>query len=107
MSSRSAEGRTCEICRRRLLAGETFSFFDDPVHRKHRRPVCALCQRPARERGWTRTIELPPPIALPPAPQADAVTSQPRDEPEVAPEPPDRREPDPQHSPQDVRSAQE
>jgi hypothetical protein len=107
MSRRTAEGRTCEICRRRLLAGETFSFFDDPVHRKHRRPVCALCQRPARERGWTRTIELPPPIVLPPAPEAGAVPSQPADEAEVAPEPPDRLEPDPQPSPQNPRSAQE
>ncbi len=100
MSSRSAEGRTCEICRRRLLAGETFSFFDDPVHRKHRRPVCALCQRPARERGWTRTVELPPPIVLPPAPASDVATSQPRDETEVASEPPDRRGPDPKTSPE-------
>ena len=107
MSSRSAEGRMCEICRRRLLAGETFSFFDDPVHRKHRRPVCALCQRPARERGWTRTIELPPPIALPPTPEADAVTSRPRDETGAATEPPDRHEPDPRPSAQDSRSAQE
>ena len=100
MSSRSAEGRTCEICRRRLLAGETFSFFDDPVHRKHRRPVCALCQRPARERGWTRTVELPPPIDLPPAPESHVATSQPRDETEVASEPPDRRGPDPKTSPE-------
>jgi hypothetical protein len=88
------------------LAGETFSFFDDPVHRKHRRPVCALCQRPARERGWTRTVELPPPIALPPAPEADPVTSQPRDETEVA-SAPDRHEPDPQPSPPNARPAQE
>ena len=49
--ARSAEGRTCEICGRRLLAGETFAFFDDPVRRKHRRPVCALCQRRARDTG--------------------------------------------------------
>ena len=66
MSGR-AEGRTCEICRRRLLAGETFDFLDHPAHRKHRRPVCALCQRQARQRGWTRTVELPPPAVMPPA----------------------------------------
>lgn len=61
-----AEGRTCEICRRRLLAGETFDFLDHPAQRKHRRPVCALCQRQARQRGWTRTVELPPPVVIPP-----------------------------------------
>ncbi len=57
----SAEGRTCEVCRRRLLAGEQFDFLDDPSRRKYRRPVCALCYRPALDRGWTRTPELPPP----------------------------------------------
>ncbi len=67
MTDRSSEGRTCEICRRRLLAGETFDFLDHPAHRKHRRPVCALCQRQARQRGWTRTVELPPPVVIPPA----------------------------------------
>ncbi len=66
MTGRNSEGRTCEICRRRLLAGETFDFLDHPAHRKHRRPVCALCERQARQRGWTRTIELPP-IVIPPA----------------------------------------
>ncbi len=76
MTSRTAEGRMCEICRRRLLAGETFSFFDDPVHRKHRRPVCALCQRQARERGWTRTVELPPPVVLPSVPETEAFPEQ-------------------------------
>ena len=65
MSGRNAEGRTCEICRRTLLAGETFAFFDDLVRRKHRRPVCVLCQRDVKIRGWTRTVELPPPIVFP------------------------------------------
>lgn len=72
MTGRSAEGRTCEICRRRLLAGETFEFLDDPTRRKHRRPVCALCQRQARERGWTRTVEIPPAIELPIPPLPDS-----------------------------------
>ncbi len=61
MNRRDAEGRTCEICRRRMLAGESFEFFDDPVRRRHRRPVCALCRRTAADRGWTPTIELPAP----------------------------------------------
>ena len=61
MSRLRAEGRTCEICGRRMLAGEHFAFLDDPGRRKHRRPVCALCQRDALARGWTRTIDLPPP----------------------------------------------
>jgi hypothetical protein len=33
--------------------------------RKHRRPVCTLCQRDIKSRGWTRTVELPPPIVFP------------------------------------------
>lgn len=62
----NAEGRTCELCRRRLLAGETFHFFDDLAHRRYRRPVCELCYRNALSQGWTRTPELPRP-ELPPA----------------------------------------
>lgn len=90
MKRRAAEGRMCEICRRRLLAGETFTFYDDPVHRKHRRPVCALCQRQARERGWTRTVELPPPIVMPPMPDEQAVWQQPDEAFTETPTPPDR-----------------
>ncbi len=71
MSSRNAEGRTCEICHRHLLAGETFDFLDHQAHGKHRRPVCALCQRQARKRGWTRTVELPPPVVMPPTREVD------------------------------------
>ena len=55
----NAEGRTCEVCGRRLLAGEPFHFFDDLSRRRYRRPVCALCHRDALSRGWTRTPELP------------------------------------------------
>ncbi len=61
MSRQRAEGRTCDLCRRRMLAGESFQFFDDPARRRHRRPICALCRRPALERGWTPTVELPSP----------------------------------------------
>lgn len=51
-----------------MLAGEHFAFLDDPGRRKHRRPVCTLCQRDALARGWTRTIDLPPPeLTLRPA----------------------------------------
>lgn len=80
MKGSRAEGRTCEICRRRLLAGETFTFMDDPHRRRHRRPVCALCERPAMERGWVRTIELPPVDLTPPgADRADDVPDGPPD----------------------------
>jgi hypothetical protein len=57
----NAEGRTCEMCRRRLLAGETFHFMDDLAHRHYRRPVCELCYRQAVAQGWTRTPEPPRP----------------------------------------------
>lgn len=67
MSRPNAEGRTCEVCRRRMLAGESFTFFDDPVRRRHRRPVCSLCHRQALDRGWTRTVTLPP-VDLPAPP---------------------------------------
>lgn len=103
MTGRNAEGRTCELCRRRLLAGETFTFLDDPTRRKHRRPVCALCQRQARERGWTRTVELPPPVVLPPRPGVEEeIASQPVRDSDEAVHPSDRREtappPSPRHS---------
>lgn len=61
MTRRTAEGTTCEVCQRHLLAGERFRFFDDPARRRYRRPVCALCNRTAIDRGWTLTVELPPP----------------------------------------------
>lgn len=61
MSRLRAEGRTCEICQRRLLAGEVFQFYDDPTRRRHRRPICALCRRQAVDRGWTPTLDLPSP----------------------------------------------
>lgn len=60
----NAEGRICEICQRHLLAGETFRYLDDPARKRHRRPVCALCQRPALSKGWTPTVELPAPDAV-------------------------------------------
>lgn len=53
MSRMSAEGATCEVCRRRLLAGEEFALFDDAQRNSF--PVCALCHQRAAQRGWTRT----------------------------------------------------
>jgi hypothetical protein len=90
MTGRNAEGRTCEICRRRLLAGETFAFLDHVAERKHRRPVCTLCQRQARERGWTRTVELPPPVVFPSLTEPDAGDPDSRTQTQVSPPSPNR-----------------
>ncbi len=60
----SAEGRMCESCRRRLLAGETYELMDHPGRRIFRRAVCALCRRRALSAGWV----VSPSVTAPPEP---------------------------------------
>lgn len=52
MIRRNAEGRTCEICRRRMLTGETYHVMDNRARRQYRRSVCTLCRRRAMTQGW-------------------------------------------------------
>lgn len=57
MIRREAEGRTCEICGRRMLAGENYHVMDNRGRRQYRRSVCALCRRRALTSGWEPTQE--------------------------------------------------
>ena len=68
MRRSSAEGRMCEICGRRMLAGETYTLMDHSQRRVYRRLVCALCRRKAQSNGWAESPQLPPrPDIVPPA----------------------------------------
>lgn len=67
MRRNSAEGRTCEICGRRMLAGETYDLMDHAGRRVYRRSVCVLCRKRAEHGGWSPSPQLPPrPDVVPP-----------------------------------------
>jgi hypothetical protein len=44
----------CTVCRRNLLAGESFRFWRARVDRPTARIVCFLCEREAAREGWFR-----------------------------------------------------
>jgi hypothetical protein len=49
----------CAVCRRNLLAGESFRFWRARVDRPTARIVCFLCEREAAEGGWFRDERRP------------------------------------------------
>lgn len=68
MIRRNAEGRTCEICGRRMLTGETYHVMDNRGRRQYRRSVCTLCRRRALNNGWEPTQDS---ASRPPDPDDD------------------------------------
>jgi hypothetical protein len=44
----------CAVCRRNLLAGESFRFWRARQDRPSGRIVCFLCEREAAREGWLR-----------------------------------------------------
>jgi hypothetical protein len=44
----------CAVCRRNLLAGESFRFWRARIDRPSARIVCFLCEREAAQEGWLR-----------------------------------------------------
>jgi hypothetical protein len=44
----------CAVCRRNLLAGESFRLWRARVDRPMGRIVCFLCEREAAQEGWFR-----------------------------------------------------
>lgn len=50
----------CEICGRRMLAGEDYHLMDHEQRRHYRRSICELCRRRALSQGWAVSPQLPP-----------------------------------------------
>ncbi len=50
----------CEICGRRMLAGEQYVLMDLNPRRVYRRSICALCRKRAQDGGWTPSPQIPP-----------------------------------------------
>ena len=44
----------CVVCRRNLLAGESFRYWRSRLDRPSGRVVCFLCERAAAREGWLR-----------------------------------------------------
>jgi hypothetical protein len=44
----------CAVCRRNLLAGESFRYWRSRQDRPSGRVVCFLCEREAAREGWLR-----------------------------------------------------
>ncbi len=66
MSRRSsAEGQMCEICARRMLAGEIASVMDHQGRRIVRGAICPLCRRRAIAAGWTTSSEVATRVDVP------------------------------------------
>jgi hypothetical protein len=45
----------CTLCRRNLLAGERFRYWERVEERRIARAVCHLCEPAATRDGWSRT----------------------------------------------------
>jgi hypothetical protein len=45
----------CVLCRRNLLAGELFRYWESAEERRVARVVCHLCEPAATRDGWSRT----------------------------------------------------
>jgi hypothetical protein len=45
----------CALCRRNLLAGERFRYWQSAEERRVSRIVCHLCEPTASRDGWSRT----------------------------------------------------
>jgi hypothetical protein len=45
----------CALCRRNLLAGERFRYWENGEERYAARVVCHLCEPVATRDGWSRT----------------------------------------------------
>lgn len=45
----------CALCRRNLLAGERFRYWESAEERRVARIVCHLCEPVATRDGWSRT----------------------------------------------------
>ncbi len=45
----------CALCRRNLLAGERFRYWQNAEERQVARVVCHLCEPTATRDGWSRT----------------------------------------------------
>jgi RNase P subunit RPR2 len=45
----------CALCRRNLLAGESFRYWQSAEERQVTRVVCHLCEPVATRDGWSRT----------------------------------------------------
>jgi hypothetical protein len=46
----------CTLCRRNLLAGERFRFWQGGAAQRAARPVCNLCEPTAKREGWLRDV---------------------------------------------------
>jgi hypothetical protein len=49
----------CAVCRRNLLAGESFRYWRARQDRPSGRVVCFLCERGAAREGWLRDEHRP------------------------------------------------
>jgi hypothetical protein len=49
----------CAVCRRNLLAGESFRYWRARRDRPSGRVVCFLCEREATREGWLRETSRP------------------------------------------------
>lgn len=47
----------CAVCRRNLLAGESFRFWRAREQGPGGRVVCLLCERDAAQEGWQRSSD--------------------------------------------------
>jgi hypothetical protein len=48
---------TCAVCRRHLLAGEGFRYWQVRVEAPGGRVVCLLCEQEAAREGWRRSTQ--------------------------------------------------
>jgi hypothetical protein len=48
---------TCAVCRRHLLAGEGFRYWQVRLESPGGRVVCLLCEGEAALEGWQRTVQ--------------------------------------------------
>jgi hypothetical protein len=49
----------CTLCRRNLLAGESFRYWRNARQRAHASAVCSLCEAEATREGWLRAERAP------------------------------------------------
>jgi hypothetical protein len=54
---RSEAVTLCALCRRNLLAGESYRYWRSLEVRPVARVVCGLCEPDARREGWLRAVE--------------------------------------------------
>jgi hypothetical protein len=47
----------CAVCRRNLLAGESFRYWRARIEAPGGRVVCLLCEREAAREGWEKSTD--------------------------------------------------